>query len=144
MLYSDWPQVDFDCARWPNFSPQELSCKCGGRYCRGEYWHDPVFLDVLQSLRDRMRAPLIITSAHRCALHNAAVGGAPFSQHKTIAVDVALRGHDPHQLRREAERLGFTGIGLASSFLHLDRRRRPATWFYGPKSRAFWTKDQTQ
>lgn len=116
--------------RWPHFSVAELACRCGGRFCNGEYWHDAGFLDALEALRAEAGRPLIITSGHRCAQWNAAVGGAPRSQHKQLAVDIALRGHDRHALRAEAERLGFTGVGLARTFLHLDRRARPVRWVY--------------
>ena len=116
--------------RWPNFSVSELACKCRGRFCAGEYWHDADFLDRLQALRDAVGGPLLITSAHRCAQWNAVVGGAPLSHHRRIAVDIALDGHDRFALRQQAERLGFRGFGLARSFLHLDRRARPACWYY--------------
>ena len=94
--------------RWPHFSIAELACRCGGRFCGGEYWHDPAFLDELEQVRADMGAPLVITSGHRCALVAA------------------------------AERAGFTGFGLARSFLHIDRRARPARWFY-PGSETEWT-----
>ena len=32
---------------------------------------------------------------------------------------------------------GFTGLGLARSFLHVDRRARPARWTY-PGSKTLW------
>ena len=123
--------------RWPNFSLAELACRCAGRFCQGAYWHDPRFLDQLQSLRDRIGNPLILTSAHRCALWNAAVGGAPYSRHKRLAVDISLRGQDRHALLQAAQQVGFTGLGLAKTFLHLDDRQRPATWLY-PGSKALW------
>ncbi|MEC7291128.1 MAG: D-Ala-D-Ala carboxypeptidase family metallohydrolase [Pseudomonadota bacterium] len=123
--------------RWPNFAPEELACRCAGRFCAGAYWHDPVFLDRLQDLRQRMGAPIQITSGHRCALWNAAAGGAPRSQHKRIAADIALRGHDRMRLLDAATAAGFGGIGLASTFLHLDGRTRRATWFY-EGSRELW------
>ena len=126
---SDW--------RWPHFSIAELACRCRGRFCAGEYWHDPAFLDALETLRAEIRKPLVINSGHRCAQWNAAVGGAPASLHKTIAVDIALVGHDRHVLLAAAEQCGFTGLGLARTFLHLDRRGRPARWFYSG-SRALW------
>ena len=137
MLYRTAGAAPWDAARWPNFRAHEFACKCGGRFCAGEYWHDPGFLDALQSVRNET-GPLIITSGHRCALWNAQVGGAPRSQHKTIAADIALAGHNRHQLLRSVKRAGFTGLGLAQTFLHVDRRARPATWFYGAKSRHLW------
>jgi len=116
--------------RWPNFAIEELACKCAGRFCDGEYWHAPDFLDPLQKLRDQIGQALIVVSAHRCPQWNACVGGAPRSQHKRLAVDISLSGHDRETLRAQATRLGFNGLGLARTFLHLDRRTRSATWFY--------------
>ena len=128
-LQSDW--------RWPNFSVTELACRCGGRFCNNAYWHDPDFLDHLQKLRDQIGKPLVLNSAHRCPQWNALVGGAPFSQHKQIAVDIALAGHDRGELLHRSRVLGFSGLGLAQTFLHLDRRPQPATWFY-PGSERLW------
>jgi hypothetical protein len=136
MLYASWRDFDGDW-RWKNFTPRELSCQCGGRFCAGSYWHDPGFLDAAQAVRDETGS-LKVTSAHRDPIWNARVGGAPRSQHKTIAVDLGLAGHDHFALLDAAIRHGFTGIGLARSFIHLDRRVRPARWDYGPLSRKFW------
>lgn len=122
---------------WPNFSIAELACGCGGRFCDRAYWHDPNFLDHLQALRDQIGKPLIINSAHRCPQWNALIGGAPHSQHKQLAVDIALQDHDRFALLRCSRALGFTGLGLARTFLHLDRRLQPATWFY-PGSETSW------
>jgi len=80
---------------WPHFRIPELACRCGGKFCGGEYWHMPDFLDALEALREKMERPLLINSGHRCA-----------------------------------QCLGFTGIGLAKTFIHLDRRSVPATWYY--------------
>lgn len=124
--------------RWPHFSVRELACRCAGRYCAGAYWHDPEFLNALEALRAEAGRALVVTSGHRCALWNAAVGGAPLSRHRQLAVDIALAGHERHALRAAAIGRGFTGLGLARTFLHLDRRGRPATWTYTGSSSA-WT-----
>ncbi len=123
--------------RWPHFAIFELACRCAGRFCAGEYWHDEDFLDGLEALRQDVGRPLIVTSGHRCAQWNAAVGGAALSRHKTIAVDVSLNGQDREALRAAALRHGFTGIGLARSFIHLDRRATPAQWYY-KRSKPLW------
>lgn len=125
--------------RWAHFSVAELACRCAGRYCAGEYWHDPDFLDGLEALRAKVRAPLIINSGHRCAGWNARVGGAPLSRHKQIAADIRLAGHDRFALLAAAERAGFTGFGLGRAFLHIDRRARPARWSY-PGSEVSWKR----
>jgi zinc D-Ala-D-Ala carboxypeptidase len=123
--------------RWPHFSPRELSCKCNGKFCDGEYWHAPEFLDALEALRVGVGRPLIVNSGHRCDRWNAEIGGASHSMHKQIAVDIALEGLDRFGLLAAAEGLGFTGIGLGRNFLHLDRRATSARWYY-KRSRALW------
>ena len=127
------------CWRWPHFSVAELACRCGGRFCGGAYWHAPVFLDALEQVRAQMGAPLVIASGHRCPGWNAAVGGAPLSQHKTLAADIWLAGHDRFALLAAGGRTGFTGFGLGRSFLHIDRRARPARWYY-PGSETLWKR----
>lgn len=124
--FTDWQD------RFPNFKPSELACK----HC-GQYYHWPEFMDRLQSMRDYVGRPLIITSGHRCAVHNARVGGAPLSQHKRLAVDISLRGHSLQSLVVAAQRAGFTGRGYANTFLHLDLGPE-RFWFYGPASRKKW------
>lgn len=128
-LKDDW--------RWPHFSVHELACRCFGRFCGGEYWHSPVFLDGLEAIRKEVGAPLIISSGHRCAGWNAAVGGAPLSMHKQVAADIRLAGHDRWRVLEAAKAGGFTGFGLARTFLHVDRRARPARWTY-PGSERLW------
>ena len=123
--------------RWPHFSPRELACRCAGRHCDGEYWHDPEFLDSLEALRSACGGALIVNSGHRCPGWNAEVGGAAKSCHLEIAVDISLRNHDRHLILAKAQTLGFTGIGLGENFIHLDRRANPARWFY-PGSEASW------
>lgn len=123
----------WDSARWPHFSVHELSCPCCGEMVA---W--PEALDALERLRGAMEAPLKINSGHRCALHNARVGGAPLSLHKKLAFDVALESHTPMQLFRNAVQSGFRGFGFGQTFLHLDTRARPAHWFYGNWSKTKW------
>lgn len=122
----------WDEGRWPHFSRSELSC----RHC-GDYFHHPVFMDALQSLRYNLDRPLHILSAHRCALHNAAVGGAPLSQHLTLAVDISLQGHDRRRIVKAAKALGFSGLGYYYTFLHLDMGR-PRHWFGSRKAKELW------
>ncbi|MDE1985925.1 MAG: hypothetical protein KGL29_03145 [Alphaproteobacteria bacterium] len=124
----------WDVARWPHFTSREIACPCCGEVV---LW--PEALDALEALRTAMLAPLRINSGHRCALHNARVGGAPLSLHKRLAFDIALAGHDPARLAMMARAAGFTGFGFGQTFLHLDTRARPAHWFYGQRSEELWT-----
>ena len=124
----------WNASRWPHFTLHEIAC-----HCCGELYVWPQALDALERLRLAMNAPLHLNSAHRCALHNARVGGAPLSQHKKLAFDVALGGHDPAKLAGAARDAGFTGFGFGQTFLHLDTRAHRARWFYGQRSIAKWT-----
>lgn len=133
LVYSAPDRVPWDPARWPDFTAGEIAC----RHC-GEVRLDETAMDAIQRLRTALGAPLRIASGHRCALHNARVGGAPLSRHRQLAFDVILAGHDPARLYREAIRAGFSGFGLGAGFLHLDTRAAPARWFYGERSERLW------
>ena len=117
---------------WPDFNPSELAC----RHC-GETYHWPEFLDKLQTVRTNLRRPLVILSGHRCSLHNARVGGAPFSQHLKLAVDISALGHDRDILLLASREAGFTGFGFYHTFLHIDLGR-PRRWWSGEKARQLW------
>jgi hypothetical protein len=132
-LYPAAHLAPWDAERWPHFQSHEIACRCCGEIC---IW--PEALDALENLRRAVNAPLVINSGHRCALHNARVGGAPLSMHKTLAFDVALGTHDPAKLSGAAHAAGFRGFGFGQTFLHLDTRARPARWFYGKRSEEKW------
>jgi uncharacterized protein YcbK (DUF882 family) len=82
----------------------------------------PKLLNLLEELRTEWSAPLIITSAFRCAPHNRAVGGTSRSLHLDgLAADVFARPAVQLSLRRIAERLGFSEIicGGRRNYIHL-------------------------
>lgn len=123
---------DWDTLRWPNFSADEMAC----RHC-GEVYTWPKFMDGLQRARTRSGKAFNIYSAHRCGLHNVRVGGAPLSQHLTLAADIGLRGHVPRQLYRHCKDAGFTGFGFYSRFLHIDLGPKRA-WYGNEKAKQLW------
>lgn len=94
-------------------------------------------MDSLQALRVEIGRPIRLLSAHRCELHNAAIGGAPLSQHLRMALDVDLRGHDRFKLAKAAKLIGFSGFGYYQNFIHLDGGRS-RYWFSGDKARQVW------
>lgn len=104
--------------RWASFSPRELACKGTGKLLVNED-----ALDKLQALRDRLRKPLILTSAYRSPEHNRRVSGAKASKHlEGIAFDVRMDNHDPWEFENAARAVGFTGFGFypKSGFMHID------------------------
>jgi uncharacterized protein YcbK (DUF882 family) len=101
---------------------------------------------VLEPMRKKLGRPLKITSGFRSPEHNAAVGGAPGSQHTHgIAADIELGG-DTACLVAAAVASTLPdcgGIGLypGRGFIHVDIRprvnRKPTWWAqidgkYGP------------
>ncbi len=132
--------------RWPHFKPSELACRCCGELPESL---DEQLLDRLEMLRLAMNAPLRVTSGHRCRTRNLQVGGKAYSQHKSLAVDVSLAKHDHLKMYTNAILLGFRGIGLDESFIHLDMRnkidgyqpsRKLTVWFYSKKGKEKWTQ----
>lgn len=114
-----------------NFLWSEFQCKCG---C-GTKNVSPRAIRKLQLVRDIVGKPLVINCAARCPLHNARVGGAPRSQHRSTlniqatAFDISLIGHDKAELIKAAKLAGFGGIGSSYyTFLHLDDREGIARW----------------
>ena len=104
--------------QWPYFSPRELACKGTGRLMI-----DVDALGKLHDLRERLDAPMILTSAYRSPPHNRAVGGATHSKHMdAIAFDVRMDNHDPHEFEAAARAVGFTGFGYypKQGFMHID------------------------
>lgn len=124
MLIKHYSEVTWDSARWPNFSPQEFSC----RHC-GEFWYAEEYFDAIQMVRDILGRPVRLFSAHRCWKHNANVGGAPLSEHKKIALDIGIALHNKARLLYALKQAGFSSFGFYGTFIHVDMRpgRRWAT-----------------
>ena len=130
MIIPHWSQVPYWV--WPNFTPKELSSPDNGQIY---FW--PEFMDRLQAARTAVGKPFRINSAHRSWRHNLKVGGAPNSQHKKLAVDISLHGHNRFELLGACRGAGFTGFGFANTFLHLDMGPR-RFWYYGARSKEAW------
>lgn len=105
------------------FTMQEFACKhCGELPPQGM---NEVLLAKLDELRDRIGAPIIVTSGYRCPEHNAAVGGVENSQHvQGTAADIYCDAVSVDQLADAAAAIGFDGIGryYNSGFVHVDCR----------------------
>ena len=108
-----------------NFILREFQCRDGSNQV---VLHSGL-LSRLQALRSALGRPVYITSGYRNPGHNARVGGAPDSLHlKGMAADIYVPGMDPEDLARAARDAGFNGIGIYSTFLHVDIRPTPARW----------------
>lgn len=113
----------------PHFDSKEFACKDG---C-GFDDVDPVLVEKLEALRALAgNKPLIINSACRCPTHNKVVRGAKNSQHvKGKAADVRPpTGMSTAKFAELAERVGFGGIGIYNTFVHVDTRKGRSRWDY--------------
>jgi zinc D-Ala-D-Ala carboxypeptidase len=117
-VYKHWKDFPMSQWRWPSFTPQELASKG-----EGELLIDEPSLDKLQTLRNMLGKPLIVTSAYRSHAHNKSQGGAPNSQHRLgKAYDIIQTNHNPQEFIAAARQVGFRGIGQypKSNFVHID------------------------
>ena len=83
---------------------------------------DKTLLEMLDEVRDKFDKPIHITSGFRTPAHNEAVGGVETSSHlKGLAVDIACnKSTDRFDLINCLLDVGFSRIGIASSFIHAD------------------------
>ena len=85
-----WEEIEF-------FDPDEMKCKCGGKYCDG-YPHEiqPLLMQILDRARRWSGHPIVIVSGLRCEEWNRIQGGVDHSQHKFgEAVDAYFYGVIP-------------------------------------------------
>ena len=130
-VYASASQCPWDSKRWPNFKPGEIACHRTGKVVV----HEPS-LDLLQKLRTRIGSPFFVTSGYRSPEHNRTLrGAAKNSFHlEGIAFDINMRNLNPHEFFREAEAIGFDGIGTyppkngGNNFIHIDTRGYKARW----------------
>ena len=110
--------------RW--FEPEEFYCPCGRSTCEAPRSIAPELGVALDVLRTKLRRPLIVTSACRCAWHNARLGGEADSQHLTgRAADLLIASSaERFQLLKYAPTY-FRRIGLAAKHLHVDTGASP-------------------
>lgn len=85
-----WEEIEF-------FGPEEVRCKCGGKYCNG-FPHEvqPLLMRIADRARRWSGHPIVIISGLRCETWNQLQGGVENSQHKFgEALDVYFYGKDP-------------------------------------------------
>lgn len=128
-----------DWGRWPNFTENEMRCKCG---C-GRADMAPEFMDRLQAMRNRTLTSFVVTSGYRCPDYNDRIAKTGRTGPHTTghAVDLLCAGARAHDILQLAALEGMTGIGVdqhgphEKRFLHLDdlpagNYPRPGVWSY--------------
>ena len=101
------------------FTRQEFACQYTGK---NEI--KPEFIERLDELREACGFPFIITSGYRDEAHPIEARKSKAGTHaQGIAADVKVTdGLQRFKIVKEAIRLGFTGIGVAHNFVHIDIR----------------------
>ena len=110
------------------FELEEFNCS----HC-GENHMDFGFLERLDTLRDKCGFAFVITSGYRCPEHpSEAAKERPGTHTQGIAADIKVdSGVQRHRIVDEALKMGFRGVGVANSFVHVDDRRTyPVMWTY--------------
>jgi len=91
------------------------------------------FLEKLDELRHKCGFPFIITSGYRDPSHSIEARKAKAGTHsRGIASDIRINnGNEAYDIIKNAQSMGFNGIGVAKSFIHVDiRKGMPVIWSY--------------
>ena len=121
---------------WKYFTEDEIKCKHTG-LCE----MDNDFMEKLDTIREEVGIPFIVTSAYRDKTHPIeAKKKTPGAHASGKAIDILIRGKDALKLIEVALKHGITGLGVKqhgdSRFIHLDTleaeatRPRPHIWSY--------------
>lgn len=100
--------------------------------CCGKAPMDETLLKKVNDLETCLGRALRVTSGYRCETHNHAVGGAKHSYHlEGRAVDFWTPDKEEQKrIIALAETIGFGGIGVGQTFLHLDVGPDRPHWKY--------------
>ena len=110
------------------FTREEFDCQE-----TGENEMSTEFLNMLDILREEANFPFVITSGYRSPNHSIEAKKAKAGTHaQGIAADIRVNsGAERMVIIKAALALGFTGIGVAETFVHLDiRKTTPVIWIY--------------
>jgi len=110
------------------FSRDEFKCsETGNNEIQDEFIH------ALDKLREECGFPFAITSGYRDPSHSVEAKKEKAGQHTLgIAADIAVAGGAQRfMIVSKALELGFSGIGVAKTFVHVDTRTTdPMLWCY--------------
>lgn len=112
-----------------HFNKEEFDCKHSGKNNM-----QLSFMEKLDELRTSCGFPFAITSGYRDPSHPAEASKATKGGTHTlgIAADIGVsNGSQRRTIVAKALKLGFTGIGVAKGFVHVDTRdATPVMWTY--------------
>lgn len=91
-------------------------------------------IERLYVARELSMIPFIINSGYRTEKHNKKVGGVKNSSHlRGLAVDIASTKDNRYWLIKSLLDAGFTRIGIADTFIHVDiddEKNKFNIWLY--------------
>lgn len=94
---------------------------------------EPAFLERLDHLRALCGFPFKINSGYRHPTHpNEVFKDEPGTHSEGLAADIAVaNGYQRGLIVKNAIAMGFSGIGVAKTFIHVDDRGGPLVmWSY--------------
>ncbi len=111
------------------FTLEEFNCRV-----TGDNKMEPEFLQKLDRLRGECGFPFVITSRYRHPIEHPIEANkeVPGTHAQGIAADIQINyGGHRFIIVQKALALGFTGIGIAKTFVHVDTRgTTPVMWLY--------------
>ncbi len=111
------------------FKLEEFVCKE-----TGDNEISPDFVHALDKLREVCGFAFKINSGYRSPLHSVEVKkkkAKPGMHTEGIAADIAVvGGYQRYLLVQKAIELGFNGIGVAKTYIHVDTRPTSMLWVY--------------
>ncbi len=111
------------------FTREEFDCQE-----TGENEMEDEFIHALDALRHQCNIPFRITSGYRSPRHSieAKKPNGPGQHSRGIAADIAVsNGAERYIIAGNAFKLGFSGIGIHKTFVHVDTRTTtPVLWPY--------------
>lgn len=111
-----------------HFTLREFQCHDGQDFIAV----DPRLIELLENIRKRCGAPVIINSGYRTPSYNRTLkGSAAQSRHLFgMAADIKVKGYSPEQIAAIAgDYLGNSGgIGIYKTFTHVDVRTGSSRW----------------
>ncbi len=116
-------------SKFKYFNKDEFKCQHTGK---NEIQDKLIY--QLDKLRENCGFPFVITSGYRDSTHPIEAKKAKAGTHALgLAADIKVNnGVERYTIVREAIKLGFRGIGIANTFVHVDVRnsKPPVMWTY--------------
>lgn len=124
----------------PHFIAREFDCSCSSPQCTTTEI-DQTLVDLLETMRSFIKAPLRISSGYRCkhkqaelrlAGYETSVGQSTHELGRAADVTGASTGLTGKTLEQAARKAGFRAVGVGNLFVHVDLRDdKDRRWTYG-------------